>query len=117
MCPLSRPIPAKVVLTNAIGTRNVADAARHAGAAAMVQISTDKAVNATSGYGSNQRVAEFYCGALDREAEREGKGTRFMTVRFGNVLGSSGSLIPLLKEQIASGGPLTVTDPEWSGSS
>ncbi|WP_170366479.1 polysaccharide biosynthesis protein [Ruegeria arenilitoris] len=109
--PIVEANPGEGVLTNAIGTRNVADAARHAEAAAMVQISTDKAVNATSVMGATKRVAEFYCGALDREAEREGKGTRFMTVRFGNVLGSSGSLIPLLKEQIASGGPLTVTDP------
>lgn len=109
--PIVEANPGEGVLTNAIGTRNVADAARHSGALAMVQVSTDKAVNATSVMGATKRVAEFYCGALDREAEREGRGTRFITVRFGNVLGSSGSLIPLLKEQIASGGPLTVTDP------
>ncbi|MDJ0993796.1 MAG: nucleoside-diphosphate sugar epimerase/dehydratase [Dinoroseobacter sp.] len=109
--PIVEANPSEGILTNAIGTRNVADAARQSGAKAMVQISTDKAVNATSVMGATKRVAEFYCGALDREAEREGTGTRFMTVRFGNVLGSSGSLIPLFKEQIASGGPLTVTDP------
>ncbi len=109
--PMVEANPREGVLTNVAGTRNVADAARQSGAAAMVQISTDKAVNGTSVMGATKRVAELYCGALDREAKNDVEGTRFMTVRFGNVLGSSGSLIPLFKEQIAKGGPLTVTDP------
>ena len=109
--PMVEANPREGVLTNVTGTRNVADAARNSGASAMVQISTDKAVNGTSVMGATKRVAELYCGALDRETERDAHGTRFMTVRFGNVLGSSGSLIPLFKEQIAKGGPLTVTDP------
>ncbi|WGH78711.1 polysaccharide biosynthesis protein [Jannaschia ovalis] len=107
--PIVEANPCEGVLTNVVGTRNVADAARRVGASAMVQISTDKAVNATSVMGATKRIAELYCGALDRASETG--STRFMTVRFGNVLGSSGSLIPLFKEQIANGGPLTVTDP------
>ena len=107
--PIVEGNPCEGVLTNVVGTRNVADAAKSINARAMVQISTDKAVNATSVMGATKRVAELYCACLDREASE--RDTRFITVRFGNVLGSSGSLIPLFKEQLARGGPLTVTDP------
>ncbi|WP_172976559.1 nucleoside-diphosphate sugar epimerase/dehydratase [Roseivivax sp. THAF40] len=107
--PIVEKNPCQGVLTNVVGTRNVAEAALRVNAKAMVQISTDKAVNASSVMGATKRVAELYCAGLDREARES--DTRFMTVRFGNVLGSSGSLIPLFKEQIACGGPLTVTDP------
>lgn len=100
------------VLTNVVGTRNVADAARRAGVAAFVQVSSDKAVNPTSVMGATKRLGELYCQALDLKALSEGSGSRFMTVRFGNVLGSSGSLIPLFERQLKAGGPLTVTHPE-----
>jgi O-antigen biosynthesis protein WbqV len=112
--PLVEMNPGEGVLTNALGTRNVADAARAAGTRAMVLISTDKAVNPTSVMGATKRIAEAYCQALDMVAPREAgaTATRFMTVRFGNVLGSSGSVVPLFQRQLAKGGPLTVTDPE-----
>lgn len=113
--PMVELNPCEGVLTNVVGTRNVADAAREAGAIAMVQISTDKAVNTTNVMGATKRVAEFYAQAQDRITyEKQGpqneSQTRFFSVRFGNVLGSSGSLIPLFQKQISEGGPLTVTD-------
>lgn len=110
--PLVELNPCEGVLTNVIGTRNVCDAARAAGARAVVQVSTDKAVNTTNVMGATKRVGEFYCQAQDLITREIGCDTRFFTVRFGNVLGSSGSLIPLFQEQIARGGPLTVTDPQ-----
>lgn len=109
--PMVERDPCEGVLTNVVGARNVADAARAVGAIAMVQISTDKAVNSTNVMGATKRVAEFYCQAQDRITLQTEERTRFFVVRFGNVLGSSGSLIPLFQRQIAAGGPLTVTDP------
>lgn len=109
--PLVEQNPAEGVLTNVIGARNVSDAAREVGALAMVQVSTDKAVNTTNVMGATKRVAEFYAQAQDLITREIGWETRFFAVRFGNVLGSSGSLVPLFQEQIARGGPLTVTDP------
>ena len=109
--PMVEANPAEGLLTNAAGTRNVADAARAAGAAALVLISTDKAVNPTSVMGASKRLAEMYCQALDIQA-RSGGGMRCITVRFGNVLGSTGSVVPLFQRQLARGGPLTVTHPD-----
>ncbi len=100
------------LLTNAAGTRHVADAARAAGAQAMVLISTDKAVNPSSVMGASKRLAEMYCQGLDTAARRAGQGMRCITVRFGNVLGSTGSVVPLFQRQLAQGGPLTVTHPD-----
>lgn len=104
------------IRTNVVGSRNVAEAALQAGALAMVQISTDKAVNPVNVMGASKRLAEVYCQALDVAVGRgEARGpqpTRFMTVRFGNVWGSSGSVVPLFEQQIARGGPVTVTHPD-----
>lgn len=113
--PLVELNPVEGVRTNVLGTRNVADAALACGAKAMIQISTDKAVAPTSVMGASKRLAEFYCQALDMSAAGRGPGRgapRFLTVRFGNVLGSSGSVVPLFRQQLAAGGPLTVTHPE-----
>ncbi len=109
--PMVEANPLEGLLTNAVGTRHVADAARAVGAAAMVLISTDKAVNPTSMMGASKRLAEMYCQALDIAA-RAGGGMRLVTVRFGNVLGSTGSVVPLFRRQLERGGPLTVTHPD-----
>ncbi|HEY1722631.1 MAG TPA: nucleoside-diphosphate sugar epimerase/dehydratase [Magnetospirillaceae bacterium] len=108
--PLVEANPIEGVLTNAVGTRIVADAALAAGVRLMVLISTDKAVNPSSIMGMAKRAAETYCQALDAEAN----STRIITVRFGNVLGSTGSVVPLFRQQLTAGGPLTVTHPEMT---
>jgi O-antigen biosynthesis protein WbqV len=110
--PIVEDNPLEGLLTNAAGTRHVADAARAAGAQAMVLISTDKAVNPSSVMGASKRLAEMYCQALDNAARASGSGMRCITVRFGNVLGSTGSVVPLFQRQLARGGPLTVTHPD-----
>ncbi len=117
--PLVEANPAEGIRTNALGTRHVAEVAMAVGAQAMVTISTDKAVNPSSVMGASKRLSEFYCQALDLAdgpcsggRAQETMETRFLTVRFGNVLGSSGSVVPLFKRQLARGGPLTVTHPE-----
>src|SRR4051794_9636191 len=102
------------VKTNIFGSVNVADAALAAGADAMVMISTDKAIEPVSMLGLTKRFAEMYCQALDHDlAQSEGKsGMRLISVRFGNVLASNGSVVPKFKAQIEAGGPVTVTHPD-----
>lgn len=110
--PIVESNPLEGLLTNVAGTRHVADAARVVGTRAMVLISTDKAVNPTSVMGASKRLAEMYCQALDIAARASGQGMRCITVRFGNVLGSTGSVVPLFQRQLERGGPLTVTHPD-----
>ncbi len=98
----------ETVLTNVFGTRNIAEASQKHLVQAMVMISTDKAVNPGNVMGATKRLAESFCQALG-SAERSMGKTKFITVRFGNVLGSTGSVVPLFQEQLKRGGPLTVT--------
>ncbi len=112
--PLVEDNPSEGCLTNVIGTRNVADACRDFGVKAMLLISTDKAINPTSAMGATKRLAECYCQALDILERQKTNGTRYVSVRFGNVLGSSGSVVPLFKRQIEKGGPITLTHPEMT---
>ena len=112
--PLMEENPCEAVLTNVAGTRNVADRCLVWDVEKMVMISTDKAVNPTNIMGCTKRLAEIYVQSLGLAIEQgRAKGkTRFVTTRFGNVLGSNGSVIPRFREQIAKGGPVTVTHPE-----
>jgi O-antigen biosynthesis protein WbqV len=101
--------PCEGVLTNVLGTWNVAEASRACGAAHMALISTDKAVDPTNVMGATKRLAEAVI-----QAQQGGDGTRFSAVRFGNVLGSAGSVVPIFKSQIERGGPVTVTHPDMA---
>ena len=115
--PMVEANPLEGLATNAAGTRHVADAARAVGSQAMVLISTDKAVNPTSVMGASKRLAEMSCQALDIAARSAHQGMRCITVRFGNVLGSTGSVVPLFQRQLSKGGPSPSHIPTCSGTS
>ena len=112
--PLMEENPCEAVLVNVAGSRNVADKCIEYDVEKMVMVSTDKAVNPTNIMGCTKRLAEIYVQSMGLAVEQGKKAgkTRFVTTRFGNVLGSNGSVIPRFREQIAKGGPVTVTHPE-----
>jgi FlaA1/EpsC-like NDP-sugar epimerase len=112
--PLMEINPAQAVFTNVLGTRNVADLSNQYHVDRFVMVSTDKAVNPSSVMGASKRIAEMYVQAKHFKHQRQNSGrfTRFITTRFGNVLGSNGSVVPLFTKQIQEGGPITITHPE-----
>lgn len=111
--PLMENHPCEAILTNVLGTKNVIDLAVANGAEAFVMVSTDKAVNPSNVMGASKRIAEIYVQSLSRRLKESAESNiRIITTRFGNVLGSNGSVIPVFKKQIEKGGPITVTHPE-----
>ena len=111
--PLMEDFPTQAVMANVMGTKNVADAAIKYHTDRFVMVSTDKAVNPTNVMGASKRIAEIYVQSLFlKENANNATCTKFITTRFGNVLGSNGSVVPFFKKQIAEGGPVTVTHPD-----
>jgi FlaA1/EpsC-like NDP-sugar epimerase len=112
--PLMEENPSQAVFTNVMGTKHLADLSHQYGVEHFVMISTDKAVNPSSVMGASKRIAEMYVQSLHfkNALSRSSKQTKFITTRFGNVLGSNGSVVPLFTKQIQEGGPITITHPE-----
>lgn len=112
--PLMEEHPAQAILVNVLGTKNMTDLSAEYKVANFVMISTDKAVNPSNIMGASKRIAEKYVQSLQQKLHRENQvtTTKFITTRFGNVLGSNGSVVPLFTDQIAKGGPITITHPD-----
>lgn len=110
--PLMEENPAQAIFVNVMGTKHTTDLAVEHGVESFVMISTDKAVNPSNVMGASKRIAEKYVQSLFFNSNNNQKSTKFITTRFGNVLGSNGSVVPLFKNQIASGGPITITHPD-----
>lgn len=110
--PLMEENPAQAVYTNIVGTKNLSDLSIKYEVERFVMVSTDKAVNPSSVMGASKRIAEKYVQTLHEQHNNRSKSTKFITTRFGNVLGSNGSIVPLFTKQIQEGGPITITHPE-----
>ena len=111
--PMMEENPDQAILTNVIGTKNMVDLAQQFGVERFIMISTDKAVNPSSVMGASKRIAEMYVQSKYYQTKAaHGRATKFITTRFGNVLGSNGSVVPLFTKQIQEGGPITITHPD-----